>query len=165
MGGGSQTASLTPQDLKKMLEIYDKHTFVKADKTFADEVVNGKSSAHFSVVVDKQKLTAFLEELKAADISGVTLTDKDIEQVKEATADGTTYEVWIARDTHKFTKLKVVGDSNGQPVDITIAAAAQLPAFDKLERPASSRPVAELLSIMFGQSFTDELRAMQGLGL
>ncbi|HVI69111.1 MAG TPA: hypothetical protein VM581_01505 [Magnetospirillaceae bacterium] len=150
--GGSTAATVSPQDIKKVIEIYEQHTFVKADKVFADETINGAQSAHFSVKVDKQQQGAFLEALKAANLSTFKLTDKDIETFKTATDSPTaTIELWIGRSTKKFTKVKVAGETNGQPIVVTLTTATP-PTFDKLERPADARPISELLTILLGAS-------------
>ncbi len=153
------TATVTPQDIKKVLDIYDKHPFVKADKVFADEVISGAKSAHFSVKIDKQQEAAFLDGLKNANIEGIKLTDEGIADFKEATASQTTaVELWIARDTKKLTKVLIKSDVEGQQVVITLTQSATVPTFDKLERPADARPLSELMSLLLGTTVpTDEM--------
>lgn len=147
------TVTVTPQDIKKVLDIYDKHPFVKADKVFADEAVNGVKSAHFSVKIDKQQEAAFLDELKKANIESIKLTDEQIADFKEATAAQTAViELWIARDTKKLTKVSINGEVEGQEMAVTLTRSANTPTFDKLERPADSTSISELMSILLGTS-------------
>ncbi len=156
--GATSTATLTPQDIKKVLDIYDKHPFVKADKVFADEVINGAESAHFSVKIDKQQEAAFLDELKQANIEGIALTDEGIADFKEATAAQTAViELWIARDTKKLTKVLVNGEVEGQQFAVTLTRPTTTPAFDKLERPADATPISELMSIFLGAVPADDM--------
>lgn len=153
----SATPTTTPpttDDLKKVLQIYDQHPFVKPDKVYPDEAVKGRQSAHFSLVIDKQKQVAFLEALKAANIDSIKLTDEEIAKIKESSDTQTgSLEVWIARDTKTFTKVKLVGPVQDQEVTVTLTAASP-PSFDALERPTDARPISELMGIIFGYSYS-----------
>lgn len=155
----ANTVTMSQQDIKQVLDLYDKHPFVKADKVFADEAVNGVKSAHFSVKIDKQQEAAFLDALKNANIESIKLTDEQIADFKKATAEQTAViELWIARDTKKLTKVLINGEAEGQQVAITLTRSANPPVFDKLERPAESTPIAELMSLLLGTSLpADEM--------
>jgi hypothetical protein len=152
-GNANVAASPTPEDLKKTLEIYNQHSFVKPDKIYADEVVDGSNSAHFSVKVDKNEEVAFLQALKAANLATIKVTDDDINQVKDATeTTDTTLDLWISRDGHKFKQLRVVGTKPGEEVTMTVTLKSQLPTFDPLEKPSSTRPFSDFYTILLGGS-------------
>lgn len=158
---GQNAAAISAEEFKKILQIYDQHPFVKPGKTYADETVNGKQSAHFSVVVDKQQEVAFLEALKAADLQGITLTDEDIAKLKDsADSQNSTMEVWIARDTKTFTKLSFASTAEDQQVTITLTAT-QPPAFDALERPADARPISDFMSILLSASPIEDIESLE----
>lgn len=160
--GTDVTTTISSEEVKKVVQIYDQHPFVKPDKIFADEAVNGVQSAHFSVKVDKQKQTEFFNALKAANLKGFQLTDEDLKKFREATdTQNGTIEVWIARDSKKFTKLHLTGTTEGAEIKVTLTASANLPTFDKLERPAGARPITELMTLLFSSAYSpDELESL-----
>ena len=153
-GNDSIAGTPTPEDLKKMFEIYNQHPFVKPDKTYADEVVDGSNSAHFSVKVDKNEEVKFLEALKAANLATIKVTDDDISQVKDSPeVTDTTLDLWISRDGHKFKQLRMVSTKPGEEVTMTIVLKGQLPTFDPLVKPSPTRPVSDFYSLLLGSSF------------
>lgn len=147
--GNENIGSASPEDVKKVVNIYEQHSFVKADKTFADEAVNGANSAHFSLKVDKDQMVAFLQGVKDANLKSFTVTDEDITKAKDAKDDSkTTIEVWIARDSKQFTQLKLVSTDSESPMSMTLTMTKTLPTFDKFEKPAGARPLSDMTLIM-----------------
>ena len=139
----------TDAEIKKVLELYNAHTFVKADKTFADETIDNTNTTHFNLKIDKAQLVAFAEALKAANLPNITVSSENITQIKNADASTTTtVDVWIAKDSKKFKQIRLADTKPGEESTITITFKSALPSFDKFEKPASAKSVNELLTEM-----------------
>ncbi len=150
-GTDSVSGAVSPAEIKKMLEIYTQHPFIVSDKVFADETVDGSNSAHFSLKVDKDKEVAFLQAVKAANLTTITVTDQDIAEAKSATQTAdSTIEVWIARDSKKFKQIRIANTKAGEETDITLTLTGKLPTFDKFEKPAGAKPIAQLMNALLG---------------
>jgi hypothetical protein len=152
--GGSANVSdfPTPDEFKKLADIYEKHPFVKADKVYADEVVEGSSSAHFSLKIDQQTLSAFLTDVKAANLKSFQLTDQDIAEAKnEANLNELgSFEVWVTRDTRQLKQLKFTSTDANSPGSLVLTMATNLPQLGKLEKPANAKPFSEITSLLLG---------------
>lgn len=155
--GGSASDSLTnsvnADDIKKVAEIYRRNQFLQPDKTYGDETVDGVKSAHFSVKLDQDRLVAFMQEVKAANLASIKITDEDIEEAKKQTDEfkDVTFEVWIARDSKKFKQLRLVaGPQNETQGSITVTLVTDLPQLDKLEKPEGAKPSSEFFRSILG---------------
>lgn len=152
-GSTAVTDTPTPQDIKRVMDIYNKHHIFKADKTFADETIAGVSTAHFNLKVDANELSAFLTDLKNANIKSITVTDQDI---KDAQTDATNFskdtavDVWISRSTQQFKQIKIASLQKGSEGALTVTLSGQLPKFDKIEKPANAKPFSELFTTLLG---------------
>jgi|GEM_PF-5855359 len=164
--GGTATpvAGASTADLKRVTEIYGQYSFIKADQIFADEVVDGANSAHFSLRLDRDQYVKFMQAVKAANLETVKIADKDIEDAKkeqERPTDGSV-ELWIARDSKKFKQLRVVNTAKGEESTITVTFTGTMPQLEKYEKPAGAKSISELMTMLFGGSMnTEELNALQ----
>lgn len=163
-GNDNVTGAVSPQDLQKVLDIYRQHPFIKVDKTFADQVVGGANSAHFSLKVDVNTEVAFLQAVKDANLSTIKVTDDDIAKAKteSATSADSVVEVWIARDSHQFKQVKMTNTKKGEESSITLTLMGSLPTFDKFQKPSGAKPISELLTTLLGTSVNPaELNAIE----
>jgi hypothetical protein len=152
-GNDSIAGAVSPDDLKQVLTIYNQHPFVKTDKTYPDEVIDGSNSAHFSVKPDKNETIAFLQALKAANLSTIKVTDADITDEKNANYDNNApLDVWIARDTKKFKQLRIVDTTKGSEMAVTITLSSKLPTFDKFQKPADVKPMSDFTTLLLGSN-------------
>jgi hypothetical protein len=154
-GSSAATGELKPDDLKKMLEIYNKHQFFKADKSHNDEVIDGVKSAHFTIKMDKANYKAFLNELKSANLSSIKVTNSDIDNADKDVdefAREAAVDMWVARDTKKLKQVKVASLDTSSPGSLTLTLVTNLPAFDKLEKPSDAKPFSEFMTTLLGPS-------------
>jgi hypothetical protein len=151
-GGASVSEAPSPDELKKVVDIYDKHPFLKADKSYPDEVVEGTNSAHFNLKIDQQALGTFLTEVKAANLKSFKVTDEDIAEAKKQAnlADVGTVEVWVTRDTKQLKQLKFTSTDANSPGSLTLTLVTDLPKLEKLEKPANAKPFSEITSLLLG---------------
>ena len=154
-GGSSITGTFSTDDFKKVKDIYDQHSFVVPDKIFADEVVDGKSSAHFTVKQDNAKYVEFLTALKAANLKSFQVTDEEISKAKTdpGNSDGVTVDVWVARDSKKIKQLRVANTNAGSEMTVTLTILTDLPKLEKLQKPTNAKPFTDLMTLMFGPGF------------
>jgi hypothetical protein len=159
--GASATSSFKPEDYKKLVEIYNKHQVFRADKTFADETVEGTNTAHFSVKIDKAALKSFLTELKAANLQSFTVTDQDIAEAEKAADDfakNAVVEFWVARDSQKMKQAKFTSTEAGSEGSLTLTFVTELPQFEKLEEPQGASPFSELMTLILGPMYSTSLQ-------
>jgi hypothetical protein len=152
------TSQPTPEELQKVLDIYRKHKVFQADKVYADEQVEGVASGHFTVKISKTELTAFLTEVKNANLKSIKVTDENINEAGKAAdefAKQGTLDVWITRDTKKFKQIRFASTEKGSEGTFTFTFVTELPQFDKLEKPADARPFSELLTTFLGPTTFD----------
>ena len=166
-GATSSTATgFKTQDFQKAVEVYNKHPFFKADKTFADETIDNVNTAHFSIKIDKPAYKAFLTELKAANLESLKPTDEDIAK-SDADADefakSVAVEFWIARDTKKFKQMKVTNLEQGSESEIVMTFVSELPNFGTLEKPADAASFNEFMTLFLGASFGTDLDVDSGM--
>lgn len=167
-GATAPPTSVSQDDFKRIMQIYDQHTFIKADQTFADEVVDGANPAHFSVKFDEQQYIAFLQAVKDANLTTAKVTDKDMQEAKEDAkkaaeeAKDYKFELWIARDSKKFKQLRVQNTKENDKTVMTLTFAGALPSLEKYEKPAGAKPISELMTTLIGPSINPvELNALQ----
>lgn len=150
---GSVTVTGTDaSEIPKVLDIYQKHAFIKSDKTFADEKIEGVNSMHFNIKVDKATYVEFLEALKAANLKSFKITDADITEARNKGVDTTTtsVDIWIGRDTKAFTQVRLNNTKKNEEMALTFTFAGTLPTFDKFEEPADTKSITELFMALFG---------------
>ncbi|MGH7196642.1 MAG: hypothetical protein ACREGJ_02630 [Candidatus Saccharimonadales bacterium] len=155
-GRDEVTDAPTPEEMKKVWEIYQRHPFLRADKTFSDEAIEGVNTAHFSIRLDRNQLVAFLQDLKAANLKSIKVTDADIEDAKkesETLEDGS-LEVWVTRGEPKLKQVKVTSTEKGSESALTLTMATELPKLEKLEKPEGAKPMSELLTTFLGPLYT-----------
>lgn len=154
------------EDFKRMGEIYNKHPFFKADKTFADESIDNVNTAHFSIKIDKPTYKAFLTELKAANLESVKITDEDIANTDKDADDfakNAAVEFWITRDSKKFKQVKFAGLEKGSESTVVLTMVTDLPKFEALEKPADAKPFSEFMTLFLGPSLGTDLDVDSGI--
>jgi hypothetical protein len=159
-GNDNVSGAVSPQDIKKVLDIYHQYPFIKANKLYADQVVDSANSAHFSLKNDVNTEVAFLQAVKAANLSTIKVTDEDIAKAKTESSTPTdgTVEVWVARDSRQLKQLKVTNTDSA----FTLTLMNNVPTFDAFKKPSSTKPIAQLLTTLLGPSINmDELNAME----
>jgi hypothetical protein len=149
------SGSVSADDIKQLLAIYNKHPFMKPDKVYADQVIDGVSSAHFNLKVDKDQLKAFLTELKAANLKTFPVTDADIKEAEttKETSSEASIDFWVARDTKKLKQIEVSGTEAGSTTKITVTFVTNLPKLDKIEKPANALPLSKLMETLLGPEY------------
>jgi hypothetical protein len=166
--GATSTAAtgFKGEDFKKAAEVYQKHPFFKADKSFADEKIDNVNTAHFSIKIDKPTYKAFLTELKNANLESLKPTDDDINNSDKDADDfskNLAVEFWIARGSNKFKQVKFVNTETGNESTVVLTMVTDLPKFDKLEKPNDSVPFSEIMTLFLGASFGTDLDVDSGL--
>lgn len=163
-GNDNVSGAVSPDDLKRVLDIYRQHPFIKADKTYADQVVNGANSAHFSLKDDVNTEVAFMQAVKDANLSTIKVTDDDIAKAKASTSTSadTTIEVWVARDSRQFTQLKMTDSKKGEESAVTLTLSNTNPTFDTFTKPTNTKPISQLFTVLLGSTLSPaEIDAMQ----
>ncbi|HSE61943.1 MAG TPA: hypothetical protein VLA88_06685 [Candidatus Saccharimonadales bacterium] len=147
----------TPQELQKLLEIYRKHKVFQADKSQADETIDGIATAHFTIKMNKTELAAFFNDVKAANLKGFKVTDTEIQEAQKAADEFNSKaaaDVWVTRDSKKFKQMRFASADQSNPGSFTLTFVTDLPQFEKLEKPADARPFSELMTTFLGPMYT-----------
>ncbi|HKX72816.1 MAG TPA: hypothetical protein VJM32_02290 [Candidatus Saccharimonadales bacterium] len=144
-----------PEDVQKLMDVYNKHPFFKADKTFDDETIDNVKTAHFNIKIDKATYKAFLTELKSANVQSFSVTDSDLNNADKDADDfakNAAVEFWVARDSKKLKQVKFAGLEAGNQASVVLTFVTELPAFEKLEKPAGATPFSEFMTLLLGPS-------------
>lgn len=151
-------------DMQKVFTTYSQHPFLVPYTVYKDEVAGGSNSAHFSVKFDKPQYIAFLQALKSANLKTVPVTDADISKAKsqpDTIQDGTV-EVWVSRDTKKFTQVRMTDTKKDEESAYTITLDTKLPTFEPFQKPAGAKSFTSLLDSLVQPSLNqDELNALE----
>lgn len=159
-------AGFKPEEVQKALEIYQKHPFFKADKTFADEKIDNVNTAHFSIKMDKPTYKAFLTELKNANLESLKPTDEEIansDKDADDFAKNANVEFWIDRGSKQFKQVKFANTQTGSESSVVLTMMTDLPKFDKLEKPADALPFSEFMTLFLGMSYGTDLDVDSGI--
>lgn len=146
-----------PADAQKLAEIYNKHPFFKADKTYDDETIEGVKAAHFSIKIDKPTYKAFLTELKNANLKSFKATDEDINNSDKDADDfakNAAVEFWVDRNNKKLKQIKFAGLESGSEGSAVMTFVSDLPQFDKLEKPSDTTPFSEFMTMLLGPALS-----------
>ncbi|MFA6992186.1 MAG: hypothetical protein WC269_02795 [Candidatus Gracilibacteria bacterium] len=143
---------LSPDQLK-MKELIVKSSFFKDTKYVGTEDVNGVSSYHYTVVLDKDGIKKFLEE--AALLSGSQLTDTDKQDMDDAlSSTDLSGDIWVGADDMIIRKadgdLKMTLQDTGV-LDMTFGIALEnVNKVQTVEEPADAKDFDP--SVLFGAS-------------
>lgn len=142
-------------DVQKLVDIYNKHPFFKADKTFDDETIENVKTAHFSIKIDKPLYKAFLKDLKSANLQSFKVGDEEINNSDKDADDfakQAAVEFWVDRNSKKLKQLKFAGLEAGNQGSLVLTFVTEMPQFEKLEKPAEVTPFSEFMTMLLGPS-------------
>ncbi len=147
----------TKAELDRVVSIYNKHTFIKADTVYSDETVDSSNCAHFSIMFDKAQAVAFLQELQDANLADITVTDDNITELQNSdmAIDGTV-DLWIARDSKTFKKIVVDSTAEDAMGSLTLTFTSATPSFDAFTAPSSASSITDILTEIYGTTVTTE---------
>lgn len=145
---------LSDADRQKLVNAYEQNSFLVIKQKLADEDIKGTKSHHYKVGIDKTKLKAFAAAVKDAKVTGVTVTQDQLNELNKsidsANLDSYPVDVWIGKSSKMLTQVQMQAsdktatasfvftiDSYNQPVDV--------------QKPANSKSLLELLGGAFGQ--------------
>jgi hypothetical protein len=151
--GVESGSELSEADIKKLTDIYRKHSFLKVKQTLPDEVIKGAESHHYQVVVDQAELQAAFQELKNANIKSLKVTQDEIDAFKDSLQDAGLdkhpFDIWINKET------KVINQFGFKVKDGESSVNFRISFFDfnkpvTVEKPEDARSVLEVLGPLFG---------------
>lgn len=149
LGGGLNVATgenkISQADADKVGEIYKKHQFLEIDKKLADEKIHDIDSYHLQAKINKDKLVAFLNELKTANIKALAVDQSMIDEVSKVDFSKYPFDMWVSKADRVLTQLATTIEEDGTTMKFRIAL------FDvnkevKVETPTDAKSVLELLS-------------------
>lgn len=145
-------------DIGRVAEIYTQHQFIKPDRIFDDEIIDGVNTAHFTLKRDNGQFVAFLEAVKAANLQTIKVTDSDINWARnnssEALIPNSTVEVWIGRDNKKLKQMRVTSVTDGREFITKATLENNPPNLGNYSEPSDAKPVSEIIMSALGPSFS-----------
>lgn len=143
----------TAADNKKIADAYLKYPFMAVQESLADEVISGKSSHHYKVVIDKAKLKAFFKALKDSNLDSYKFAQADLDEINKM-ADETDFakypfEVWISKSDKMFTQLAFKGSQDGTDFSLRITADSYNKPVN-VEKPEGAKSVLDLMGEFSG---------------
>lgn len=140
----SRDSKINADDAKKLGDIYKKHQFIQIDKKLGDEKIHGVDSYHIQASVNKDQLTAFMEEVKAANIKSVAVDQKTIDEVKKVDFSKYPFDLWVSKSNKLITQVATTIEESGTKYAFRVALYDVNKAVT-VEKPADSKSVLELL--------------------
>lgn len=142
---------LSQQDGDKVAEIYQKHPVIEIKEVLADEDVNGESSKHFKVGVNKDNYVAFLTELKDANINKLKVEQSDVDAAKDLDSSKVNLEVWIKKSDKTINQVLISSSEDGVNLELRIAVK-DINKEVKVEKPEGAKTFEEIFSGLLGGS-------------
>ncbi len=147
-----QSYQLNPAQRAQIGTIYKKHPFLKVQKRLVDETVRGDQSYHYSMKLDKAAAKAFLADLKNAGISGITITQNDLnktnQQIDKFDASKNSVELWVSKAKIKLNQVAVSHTENGSTVKLRVSFESSTKTLN-IEKPADAKPLGDVLGNLF----------------
>jgi hypothetical protein len=150
--GGGEVATgdkLSKEDAQKIGEIYKKHQFLNVDKKLADQDIHGVPSYHIQTTINKDELKAFMGEVKSANIKGVKIDQKDIDELSKVDFSKYPLEMWVSKKSRFVTQLSTSFEDKGTTYKVRIALK-DINQPVNVEKPANAHSILELLGGLTG---------------
>jgi hypothetical protein len=168
VGGSSiKSQKLSQSDRDKIKNAYQENSFLVIKQKLADESIKGASSYHYRLGIDKTKLEAFVEALKAANLESIKITDDQLKEINRsidaANYDSSPVEVWISKKTKMFTQFSLKANDQSSSTDFKLTIDSYNQPFT-VEKPAGSKSLLELIGEFFGGSGANSESMLPGLG-
>lgn len=141
---------ISDEDAQRIGEIYKKHQFLSVDKRLADEDIHGVSSYHIQATIKKAELKAFMTEVKSANIKGLKIEQKDIDELDKIDFSKYPFEMWVSKKDRFITQLAASFEDKGTTYK-TRVALKDINQPVTVEKPADARSILELLSSLYQQ--------------
>jgi hypothetical protein len=156
---------LNKENLNKILDEFQRHTFLKFSQKLDDEKVDGKDSRHMKIVVDEVALVDFVKAVQALKIKGMEVKDSDVKKVEKYTADNDLskypVELWLGKDSKVISQFRYNHIYKKGNVDLQVTAPDSNKEV-KVEKPQNSRTLIQLLSDV--APLLTSLQGISGLG-
>lgn len=136
--------SVSPEDAKRIGEMYKKHPFMTVSERLDDEKIHGVDSYHIKATIDKDQLKAFLGEVKAANIKGAKVDQSMIDDLGKADFGKYPFELWIAKKQRVLTQFVLSFDESGSSYKLRIALK-DLNKPVTVEQPKDAKSILELI--------------------
>lgn len=107
---GVNPRSITNKEFQQIRDLIRDSRLFLVNHTLAEEMINGVRSYHLSTIIDRFALDEFLDQLD-------NITQGRLELDKQfwmRLIDGYIYDLWIAKQDYKLTRLKVGGLSTNE---------------------------------------------------
>ncbi|MGF7228680.1 MAG: hypothetical protein ACQR33_01725 [Candidatus Saccharibacteria bacterium] len=135
----NSSVQVSAADAKKIENMYGDHPFLDVSKVQADETINGMDSHHYTVVINRDQLYGFGQELKNANIKGFpAISQDDLNGIKKVDFGKYPVDVWIdksrtiidqivftVKQADTTTSVRVALGNINQPVMITKPTGAK----------------------------------------
>lgn len=136
--------SVSPEDAKRIGEMYKKHPFMTVNERLDDEKIHGVDSYHIKATIDKEQLKAFLSEVKAANIKGAKVDQSMIDDLGKADFGKYPFELWIAKKERVLTQFVLNFDESGSSYKLRIALK-DINKSVTVEQPKDAKSILELM--------------------
>jgi uncharacterized protein YpmB len=160
----SVTTKLSDSDRQKLGDAYKKNKFIVVSKTLKDETIKDKSSKHYQVTVDKDRLKGFVTAVKAANISSLKITSDDLDAFNKSADkyDFSKYpvDVWIAKDSKMIDQISFSASSNGTSASVRVTVDDYNKSV-KVTAPANAKSLLDIISnLLSGTGGTEDLDSL-----
>lgn len=148
-----QSYQLNPNQRAEIGNMYKKHPFLKVQKRLADETVRGDQSYHYVMKLDKPAAKAFFADLKSAGLSGIAITQDDLnrtnQQIDRFDASKTSVELWVSKAKIKLNQLAINHTDKGSSAKLRVSFESSSKALN-VDKPSDAKSLGDALGNLFG---------------
>lgn len=141
----SSDTKVTSEDAKKIGDIYKKNQFLQIDKRLDDQKIHDIDSYHIQATINKDKMIAFLSEVKSANIKALPIEQSMIDEIAKVDFSKYPFEMWVSKSGRFITQLATSIEEQGTTVKVRVALY-DINKEVKVEQPQDSKSILELLS-------------------
>jgi len=141
----------TDQGPDKLVGFFDTNPFIELDQRFDDENISGSNSYHYSLKINTEVMSSFLDSLVEANYADITA--KDAKSIK-TTFDATTVkalnlDLWVDKDQEVINQVTASSETLGDGFSVTVGVSDYNAPFT-IEAPADAVPIMNLLVQLAG---------------
>jgi hypothetical protein len=169
VSAGVDTSGVTQSEIGDMAEAFKRAKLFNVQSVLDDEEIAGQTAAHYQVSLDNEGVKDFLDDLVGKSISGKTITQADVDSLKQSidsspTSDGEYIDIWIYKDSKLLAKVQISGREAGQSGLLSLVFSNYGEPVE-ITAPDGAKSVLELTSIvqsLFTTGGLDETMPING---
>ena len=146
--GSFEFGQLTEADIKKIAEAYNKHPVFAIKEVLKDELIAGKDSYHYRLVIDAAQAKIFFAALKDAKLEGIKIDQEMVDMFNKSVDDSevqkTPFDLWISKDDKMISQFVVEASQDGYSGSLKLTVDSYTEPV-KVEKPEGAKSLLKVI--------------------